>query len=393
MATPSESWQVEAANLKSQGDAAFASKEYETAINHYTSAISLDDNNHVLFSNRCACHQALSNKSKALKDAEKIVELKPDWAKGWGRLGVARFALTRYEGAVEAYGKGLKLDAANKVCLEGLDLSKVALVKQTQEGKEKRAREEEEKAAKKAAEEAAAAEAAAAAPSEDDLLGDFFGEVDSITTAAPVKSQKEVQGQAKYTDQDLGTSEEQIGRLMAKNHLWKNLNPFTVLQLDTDANLEDIKTRYRKLSTLTHPDKNLGVADATQAFDYVKEAYNTLKDEEKAKHVADLVEAGRDRAREAHKVAAKGEGAVESVEEMEKKEVMKLFAEIEMKRRDIEARKQNQKKREREQEDEEQDKLRKGMNFEKDWNEKERMENRVGGWRDFGKGGKKAKPN
>lgn len=35
----------------------------------------------MLYSNRSACHASLADYTAALKDAEKTVELKPDWAK------------------------------------------------------------------------------------------------------------------------------------------------------------------------------------------------------------------------------------------------------------------------------------------------------------------------
>lgn len=56
--------------------------------------------------------------------------------------------------------------------------------------------------------------------------------------------------------ENLGTPMENIERLMQRNFKWINLNPFEVLQLETNASEEDIKVRYRKLSALVHPDKN-----------------------------------------------------------------------------------------------------------------------------------------
>ena len=44
--------------------------------------------------------------TSALEDAEKCVALKPDWAKGYSRLGAAYFGLEEWEGAVNAYKQG-----------------------------------------------------------------------------------------------------------------------------------------------------------------------------------------------------------------------------------------------------------------------------------------------
>lgn len=55
----------------------------------FTQAIALEANNHVLYSNRSGAYASLKDFEKALEDAEKTTELKPDWAKGWGRKGSA----------------------------------------------------------------------------------------------------------------------------------------------------------------------------------------------------------------------------------------------------------------------------------------------------------------
>jgi stress-induced-phosphoprotein 1 len=43
----------------------------------------------VLYSNRSGAYASLKNYQKALEDANKTTEIKPDWAKGWGRKGAA----------------------------------------------------------------------------------------------------------------------------------------------------------------------------------------------------------------------------------------------------------------------------------------------------------------
>ena len=55
--------------------------EFRAAIDMYTEAIALDLNNHVLISNRSAAFVHIKKYQEALSDADKVVELKPDWAK------------------------------------------------------------------------------------------------------------------------------------------------------------------------------------------------------------------------------------------------------------------------------------------------------------------------
>lgn len=47
----------------------------------YSEAISVDPDNHILYSNRSATYTKSEKYDLALKDAEKAVELKPDWFK------------------------------------------------------------------------------------------------------------------------------------------------------------------------------------------------------------------------------------------------------------------------------------------------------------------------
>lgn len=105
---------------KAEGNKAFTSGNFEEAIKHYSAGIEVDATNHVLYSNRSACQASLGNWQDALNDAKKTVELKPDWAKGYSRLGGACFGLKQFDEAIEAYNKGLELDPNNGPCQTGL---------------------------------------------------------------------------------------------------------------------------------------------------------------------------------------------------------------------------------------------------------------------------------
>ncbi|KAF8032860.1 hypothetical protein BT93_D1673 [Corymbia citriodora subsp. variegata] len=105
---------------KAKGNAAFSSGDYRSAVRHFSDAIALASSNHVLYSNRSAAHASLHNYSEALADAEKTVELKPDWSKGYSRLGAAYQGLGRYDDAVSAYKRGLEIDPGNEALKSGL---------------------------------------------------------------------------------------------------------------------------------------------------------------------------------------------------------------------------------------------------------------------------------
>jgi stress-induced-phosphoprotein 1 len=67
--------------LKSQANAAFSSGKNDEAIDLYTQAITLDDKNHVLYSNRSAAYAKSKKYEDALKDADQCITLKPDFVK------------------------------------------------------------------------------------------------------------------------------------------------------------------------------------------------------------------------------------------------------------------------------------------------------------------------
>lgn len=96
--------------LKAQGNKAFTEKNWEEAMyaasnlslasvsltsnsEKFSQAIELQPTNHILYSNRSAAYTSKKDFQKALEDANKTTELKPDWSKGWGRKGAALHGL------------------------------------------------------------------------------------------------------------------------------------------------------------------------------------------------------------------------------------------------------------------------------------------------------------
>ena len=56
-------------------------QNYQEAIDFYSQAVELDPANEVLYSNRSGAYASRCQYDMALKDAEKAVELKPNWPK------------------------------------------------------------------------------------------------------------------------------------------------------------------------------------------------------------------------------------------------------------------------------------------------------------------------
>ncbi|KAI9047691.1 hypothetical protein LZ554_008401 [Drepanopeziza brunnea f. sp. 'monogermtubi'] len=106
--------------LKALGNKAIAEKNYDEAISKFTEAIAIEPTNHILYSNRSAAYASKKDYENALSDADKVTEIKPDWAKGWGRKGAAKHGLGDLIGALDAYEEGLKLDPNNAQNKSGL---------------------------------------------------------------------------------------------------------------------------------------------------------------------------------------------------------------------------------------------------------------------------------
>lgn len=109
-----------ATQLKDQGNKALQAEKYDEAITFYSQAIAIEEN-HVFYSNRCAAYMKKGDYEKALVDAQKTVEIKADWGKGYSRLGAAFCYLGKYEEAVEAYNKGLNYDPENPQLKSGIE--------------------------------------------------------------------------------------------------------------------------------------------------------------------------------------------------------------------------------------------------------------------------------
>lgn len=112
------------AELKAKGNAAFAAKDYQGAIQAYNDAIaaatSPEDAVHVLYSNRSACYAGLRDWTKALDDAESCIKANPSFAKGYGRKGAALHGARKLEEAVDAYSAGLGIAPNDAGLTKGL---------------------------------------------------------------------------------------------------------------------------------------------------------------------------------------------------------------------------------------------------------------------------------
>ncbi|GMG15961.1 unnamed protein product [[Candida] boidinii] len=86
-----------------------ARKDYDEAISKYTEALNLIPNHAVFLSNRAAAYSSIKKHEEAIRDADAAIESDKTYAKAYSRKGLALYALGDAEGAMKAYGEGLKL--------------------------------------------------------------------------------------------------------------------------------------------------------------------------------------------------------------------------------------------------------------------------------------------
>jgi tetratricopeptide (TPR) repeat protein len=103
----------EAEKYKLKGNTFMASKEYLPAVDAYTAAINLctdGKNSHVYYSNRAAALCYLERYEEAEEDSMKSLALNPSYGKAHARLGLSRFFMGDYAGAIQAYTDAIKHD-------------------------------------------------------------------------------------------------------------------------------------------------------------------------------------------------------------------------------------------------------------------------------------------
>jgi len=96
-------------DYKERGNTCVRAENYTEAVLHYSFAIKLCLNDPVLYSNRSLAFLKLKQLYYANEDAEKAIQLKPDWAKGFFRKAEVQAAAGQFDTALLLYGRALQL--------------------------------------------------------------------------------------------------------------------------------------------------------------------------------------------------------------------------------------------------------------------------------------------
>ncbi|KAM7201510.1 Serine/threonine-protein phosphatase T [Rhypophila sp. PSN 637] len=110
MATPQE----QAIAFKNEGNKAFGAHDWPKAIECYTKAIELNDQEPTFWSNRSQAYLKTEAYGYAIRDATKAIELKPDFIKAYYRRATANAAILKPKEAVRDFKTCVKIDPGNK---------------------------------------------------------------------------------------------------------------------------------------------------------------------------------------------------------------------------------------------------------------------------------------
>jgi small glutamine-rich tetratricopeptide repeat-containing protein alpha len=105
--------EIEQANkLKEDGNDLVKASRFQEAVQKYNEAIKLN-RDPIYFCNRAAAYCRLEQHDLAIQDCRTALALDPNYAKAYGRMGVALSCQNRYDQAVEAYKRAVELDPNN----------------------------------------------------------------------------------------------------------------------------------------------------------------------------------------------------------------------------------------------------------------------------------------
>uniref|UniRef100_A0A8C4HWX3 RNA polymerase II-associated protein 3 n=1 Tax=Dicentrarchus labrax TaxID=13489 RepID=A0A8C4HWX3_DICLA len=128
---------------KEKGNTFFKDGKYDEAIECYTRGMDADPYNPVLPTNRATSFFRLKKYAVAESDCNLAIALDSNYFKAYARRGAARFALEKYESALEDYEIVLKLDPGNLEAQN--EMKKIKEEAPTEDPKQQRLMEEQQR--------------------------------------------------------------------------------------------------------------------------------------------------------------------------------------------------------------------------------------------------------
>jgi len=110
-------WDDEAIEEKAKGDEYFRNSEYRGAVACYNRVLERNPDSYITLTNRAAARLAYEGEKfkleEILEDAQRALEINPEWYKAKFRAGIILCKLHRYDEAVWALEEGQRMDRSN----------------------------------------------------------------------------------------------------------------------------------------------------------------------------------------------------------------------------------------------------------------------------------------
>ncbi len=383
-----------------RGNLAYGRKDYDEARSLYLDAIKVSPNMNengnkksdekkninkslsVIYSNLSATCTHLKLYSESLEYANLSITYWPQFAKAYSRKGCALTALGQKAESLKAYKNGLKLHPSHQGLLAGLECAQTISPPQIgikrhltsmannnnnkNHTNNKRAKIESNNN-----------------DNSNNLKGDPVNVVEDFVSEVLESEFTKNESKITVSHSNIGTAKEELERLLQKNYAWINLNPFVILQLPITATSEDVKQRYRILSSLVHPDKCKDER-ARLAFEEVHRGYDQLRDEKTKKNVIALIKMIKARVEKEWKINKNNNNMKsphKTLEEAIKYETLKSFAENEQERREAIDTRQSNRVREGNLKLQAKEEKQKKKKLDREW--KKGIADRVDRWNEF----------
>ena len=98
---------------RQKGNELFKNNDFPGALKEYDEGLKRDPKSLAIYSNRSATYIKLMCLPEGLKDAEKCIEIDPNFSKAYLRKGNCHHLMKEYHKAMKAYDDGLKIDPDN----------------------------------------------------------------------------------------------------------------------------------------------------------------------------------------------------------------------------------------------------------------------------------------
>jgi len=113
--------------IKQQGNQCFKDKDYDSAIELYSKALSIDNKHVIILANRSLAYAHLRQWYNALSDAENALNIESNDLRALYRKAKALHGLKRYEEEVDALLRGVQKDPQNKEFHQSLIIAKQSI--------------------------------------------------------------------------------------------------------------------------------------------------------------------------------------------------------------------------------------------------------------------------